>query len=47
MLLNIAIIELLSDTISHGVISLEVLIDSHLVVSQLSGLYCIRDPTLL
>ena len=41
------IIELLRDAISHGVHSLEVRLDSHLVVSQLNGLYRIRDPTLL
>ena len=42
-----AVIELLWDAISHGVISLEVHLDSQLVVSQLNGLYRIRDPTLL
>ena len=42
-----AIIELLCDVISHGVHSLEVRLDSQLVVSQLNGLYHIRDPTLL
>ena len=42
-----AIIELLRDAISHGVLSLEVHLDSHLVVSQLNGLYHVRDPTLL
>ena len=41
------VIELLCDSISHGVHSLEVRIDSHIVVSQLNGLYHIRDPTLL
>ena len=35
------------DAISHGVHSLEVCLDSQLVVSQLNGLYRIRDPTLL
>ena len=35
------------DAISHGVHSLEVHLDSQLVVSQLNGLYHIRDPTLL
>ena len=35
------------DAISHGVLSLEVRLDSHLVVSQLNGLYHVRDPTLL
>ena len=42
-----SIIELLCDAISHGVHSLEVRLDSQLVVSQLNGLYHIRDPTLL
>ena len=41
------VIELLRDAISHGVHSLEVHLDSQLVVSQLNGLYHIRDPTLL
>ena len=35
------------DAISHGVLSLEVRLDSELVVSQLNGLYHGRDPTLL
>ena len=42
-----AIIELLHDAISHGVLSLEVHLDSELVVSQLNGLYHVRDLTLL
>ena len=42
-----AIIELLWDAISHGVLSLEVRLDLQLVVSQLNGLYHVRDPTLL
>ena len=42
-----AVIELLRDAISHGVLSLEVRLYSQLVVSQLNGLYRIRDPTLL
>ena len=41
------IIELLQDAISHGVLTLEVRLDSDLVVSQLNGLYHVRDPTLL
>ena len=41
------VIDLLHDAISHGVHSLEVHLDSQLVVSQLNGLYRIRDPTLL
>ena len=40
-------IELLCDAISNGILSLEDLLDSQLVVSQLIGMYCIRDPTLL
>ena len=39
--------ELLHDAISHGVHYLEVRLDLQLVVSQLNGLYHIRDPTLL
>ena len=42
-----AVIELLRDAISHGVLSLEVRLDSELVVSQLISLYHVRDPTLL
>ena len=42
-----AIIELLRDAILHGVLSLEVHLDSELVVSQLNGLYHVRDPMLL
>ena len=42
-----AVIELLLDAISHGVLSLEVRLDSKLVVLQLKGLYHARDPTLL
>ena len=42
-----AMIELLHDAISHGVLSLEVRLDSQLVISQLNGLYRIRDSTLL
>ena len=42
-----AVIELLRDAISHGVLSLEVCLDSQLVVSQLNGLYLVRDTTLL
>ena len=41
------IIELLWDAISHGVLSHDVRLDSELVVSQLNGLYHVRDPTLL
>ena len=42
-----AIIELLRDAISHGILSLEVRLDSELVVSQPNGWYHVRDPTLL
>ena len=42
-----AVSELLSDVISHGIHSLEVRLESQLVVSQLNGLYHIRDSTLL
>ena len=42
-----AVIELLQDSILHGVLSLEVCLDAELVVSQLNGLYHVRDPTLL
>ena len=41
------VIELLCDSISHGIHSLEVCLHSQLVVSQLNVLYHIRDPTLL
>ena len=41
------IIELLHDVISHGILSLEFLLDSQLVVCQLNGSYRVRDPTLL
>ena len=42
-----AVIELLRDAISHGILSLEVRLDLELVASQLNGLYHVRDPTLL
>jgi ribonuclease HI len=41
------VIELLRDAISHGILSLEVSLDSQLVVCQLNGCYRVRDPTLL
>ena len=41
------LIDLLWDSISHGVLSLEVHHDSQLVVSQLNVLYHVRDLTLL
>ena len=42
-----SVIELLRDSISHGVLSLEVHLNSELVVSQLNVLYHVRDLTLL
>ena len=44
---NSVVKELLRDAISHCVLSLEVRLDSELVVSQINGLYHIRYPTLL
>jgi ribonuclease HI len=41
-----AVIELLCDTLSHGISHLQVYLYAHLVVSQLNGVYCIYDPTL-
>ena len=41
------VIELLCDSISHGIHPLEVRLDSQLVISQLNVLYHVRDPTLL
>jgi ribonuclease HI len=41
------VIELLHDAISHGIFSLEVRVDSQLIVCQLNGHYHVRDPTLL
>jgi ribonuclease HI len=41
------VIELLRDAISHGIRSIEVHLDSQLVVRQLNGRYHVRDPTLL
>ena len=41
------VIDPLRDSISHGVLSLEVRLDSQLVVSQINGLYHVRDPILL
>jgi ribonuclease HI len=43
----IVVIEILCNGISHGVRSLEVLLDSHLVVCQLNDSYHVHDPTLL
>jgi ribonuclease HI len=41
------VIELLRDVISHGIHSLEVHLDSQLVVYQLNDNYCVRDATLI
>jgi hypothetical protein len=41
------VIELLHDAISHDIRSLEVHLESQLVVCQLNGSYCVCDPTLL
>jgi ribonuclease HI len=41
------VIELLHDAISHGIRSIEVCLDSQLVIHQLNGRYRVRDPTLL
>jgi ribonuclease HI len=41
------VIELLRDAISHGIHSIEVLLDSQLVVCQLNGRYHVHDLTLL
>ena len=41
------VIELLHDAISHGIRSLEVHLDSQLVVCHLNDSYHLRDPTLL
>jgi len=41
------VIEILCDAISHGIHSLEVRLDSQLVVCYLNDRYCVRDPTLL
>jgi ribonuclease HI len=40
-------IKLLRDVIVHGILCLEVHLDSQLVVSQLNGEYHVHDPTLL
>jgi ribonuclease HI len=40
------VIEILRNTISHGVQSLEVRLESQLVVCQLNGSYHVRDPTM-
>jgi len=41
------VIELLCDSILHGILSLEVHLDSQLVVCQLNGSYRVCNPTLL
>ena len=41
------VIELLHNAISHGICSLEVRLDSQLVVCQLNDRYYVHDPTLL
>jgi hypothetical protein len=41
------VIELLCDAISHAIHSLEVHLDSQLVVYQLNECYHVRDSTLL
>ena len=41
-----ALIELLSDTITHGIRQLIVRLDSQLVVLQLSGIYSVRNPAI-
>jgi ribonuclease HI len=41
-----AVIELLCDSLLHGISHLRLYLDAKLVVSQLNGVYCIYDPTL-
>ena len=41
-----ALIELLSDTIAHGIRQLIVRLDPQLVVLQLSGIYSVRNPAI-
>jgi hypothetical protein len=40
------VLELLSDTLLHGISHLRVYLDVQLVVSQLNGVYHVYDPTL-
>jgi ribonuclease HI len=40
------VLELLRDTLSHGISHLWVYLDARLVVSQLNGIYRVYDPTL-
>ena len=42
-----AMIELLVNAISHGIVHLQVHLDSQLIVSQLNGSYQVRNPLLL
>ena len=41
------VIKLLLKAISHGIQSFMVHLDSQLVVTQLNGVYCVSDPTLM
>ena len=41
-----ALIELLSDAITHGIRRLIVRLDSQLVILQLNGIYSVRNPTI-
>ena len=41
-----ALIELLSDTIAHGIRQLIVRLDSQLVILQLTGIYSVRNPAI-
>ena len=41
------VIELLWDSLSHGITWLEVILDSQLMVSLLNGAYQVQNPTLL
>lgn len=42
-----AVIEILCDAISNGILCLEVCLDSQLVVMQLNGEYRVHDPVIL
>ena len=41
-----ALIELLSDAITHGIHRLVVRLDSQLVILQLTGIYSVRNPSI-
>ena len=41
-----ALIELLSDTIAHGIRRLIVRLDSQIVILQLTGIYSVRNPAI-